>query len=231
MGIPLLSGRGITARDEQVLPAPRDGRTGWRSSTRRSQSGTSRARTRLAGTSASASDPGTPMPIEIVGLMKDTTYAAVREERQPQIYFSYLQSGDCQRGERVRAHRDDPAAVMPLIRREFAAMDPQLAIYGVATFDDLVGRSVVNERLIATLSTTLGAMATLLSIVGLYGVMAYMVTRRTREIGIRMALGAVSRQIAGGVMRESALLVAVGLVVARWPRGRSAATCAASCTA
>ena len=66
-------------------------------------------------------------------------------------------------------------------------------------------------------------MATLLSVVGLYGVMAYMVTRRTREIGIRMALGAVGRQIAAGVLREAGMLVATGLVagaVASWALGR-----------
>ncbi len=65
--------------------------------------------------------------------------------------------------------------------------------------------------------------ATLLSVVGLYGVMAYMVTRRTREIGIRMALGAVSGQIAAGVLREAGMLVATGLVagaVVSWPLGR-----------
>jgi len=223
MGIPILRGRGITARDEQVLPAPK----GW--PYRVAVVNETFAKRYFKGANpigrhvGVGTDPGTPMPIEIVGLMKDTTYAEVREDRQPQVYFSYLQSGDVNEVNAFVRTARDPATVMPFIRREVAAMDPQLAIYGVATFDDLVGRSVVNERLIATLSTTLAAMATLLSIVGLYGVMAYMVTRRAREIGIRMALGAVSRQIAGGVLREAGVLVTLGLglgSLAAWGLGR-----------
>ncbi len=84
-------------------------------------------------------------------------------------------------------------------------------------------RSVVNERLIASLSATLSAMATLLSVVGLYGVMAYMVSRRTREIGIRMALGALSLTDSRSVLREAGALVAIGLDVgfgAAWWLGR-----------
>jgi ABC-type antimicrobial peptide transport system permease subunit len=104
-----------------------------------------------------------------------------------------------------------------------ASLDPRIAIYDVSTLEERVERSVVNERLIATLSTILSAMATLLSVVGLYGVMAYMVSRRTREIGIRMALGALSSQIARAVLREASVLVAIGLAVgfgAAWWLGR-----------
>jgi ABC-type antimicrobial peptide transport system permease subunit len=81
----------------------------------------------------------------------------------------------------------------------------------------------VTERLIASLSATLSVMATLLSVVGLYGVMAYLVTRRRREIGIRMALGALASQIAGRVLKEAGVLVLVGLALgfaAAWWLGR-----------
>ena len=87
----------------------------------------------------------------------------------------------------------------------------------------MVERSVVNERLIAGLSATLSTIATLLAVVGLYGVIAYTVTRRTREIGIRMALGALGSQIASGVLREAGTLVVVGLGLgfgAAWWLGR-----------
>ena len=112
---------------------------------------------------------------------------------------------------------------MQAVRRLMASLDPRLAIYDVGTLEERVERSVVNERLIASLSATLSAMATLLSVVGLYGVMAYMVSRRTREIGIRMALGALSSQIARAVLREAGVLVAIGLAVgfgAAWWLGR-----------
>ena len=92
-------------------------------------------------------------------------------------------------------------------------MDPGLALYDVGTMEERVERSITNERLIASLSGTLSVVATLLSIVGLYGVMAYSVTRRTREIGIRLALGAFRSRVARGVLREASVLVALGLVI------------------
>ena len=156
-------------------------------------------------------DPGTPMPIEIVGVVRDARYQAIREPETPQIFVPILQGSIESVTMFVRAD-GDPEAIMPLVRREIGALDSQLAVYGVSTLDDLVARSLVNERLVASLSATLSAMATLLAIVGLYGVMAYLVTRRTREIGIRMALGALASQIAGGVVREAGWLIAGGLL-------------------
>jgi ABC-type antimicrobial peptide transport system permease subunit len=117
----------------------------------------------------------------------------------------------------------DPYAVMRSVRREMAAMDSQVALYDVTTLEERVSQSIVNERMIASLSTTLAVMATLLAIMGLYGVMAYSVTRRTREIGIRVALGALTRQIAGGVLREAAVMIALGLalgLLASWSLGK-----------
>jgi ABC-type antimicrobial peptide transport system permease subunit len=114
-------------------------------------------------------------------------------------------------------------ALMQRVRGEMTTLDPQLAIYNVSTLQARAERSIVNERLIASLSGTLATMATVLSIIGLYGVMAYGVTRRTREIGIRIALGALSSQIARTVLREAGALVAIGLGLgfgATWWLGR-----------
>ena len=165
---------------------------------------------------------GAATPIEIVGYVKDTRYTAIREDPTPQVFFPYLQSHIEYATAYVRTDRD-PNLVMQTIRREIAALDPQLAVYDIGTLDQRVLRSVVNERLIASLSATLATIATLLAIVGLYGVMAYTVTRRTREIGIRMALGALTSQIAGAILREAGVLVIIGLSIgcaAAWWLGR-----------
>ena len=163
------------------------------------------------------------MPIEIVGMVKDSKHVTIRQEAQPQIFFPYLQSGQLENVTAYVRTAQNPDVVMQGIRRLVASMDPQLAIYDISTLEERVERSVVNERLIASLSATLSAMATLLSVVGLYGVMTYMVSRRTREIGIRMALGALTSQIARGVLREAGVLVAIGLGLgfgAAWWLGR-----------
>jgi predicted permease len=223
MGIPLLAGREFDARDELVGPPPE----GWpyrvavvnQTFASRFFKGANPVGRHLGF----GVDPGTPMPIEIVGVVQDTNYTAVREEPRRQIFFPYLQAS---RWENVTLYvrtEQDPDTMMQLVRRRISSLDPHLAIYGVGTLEERIEQSIVNERLIASLSATLSVMATLLSLVGLYGVMAYLVTRRTREIGIRMALGALSSQIAARVLREAGLLVAIGLALGlgvAWWMGR-----------
>jgi predicted permease len=223
MGIPLVAGRGFTDRDDQSTALTQ----AWRYSVAvvnetfaKQYFGGANPIGRHIGV---GTDPGTPMPVEVVGLVKDAHTQSVRETQLPQVYFPYLQAGAIEDVWTFVRTTGDPAQMMPQIRREMAGMDRQLAIYGVTTLDDLVQRSVTNERLIATLSAALSTMATLLSVVGLYGVMAYMVTRRNREIGIRMALGARGREIAAGVLREAAMLVGLGLAcgsLTAWALGR-----------
>jgi predicted permease len=223
MGIPLVAGRGFTERDDESTALTE----GWAYSI--AVVNETFAKQYFNGANpigrhiGVGTDPGTPTAVEVVGLVKDTNYNSVRENKRPQVYFPYLQAGSIDDVRIFVRTTGDPAQMIPQIRREMAAMDRQLAIYGVATLDDLVQRSVTNERLIATLSAALSTMATLLSVVGLYGVMAYMVTRRSREIGIRMALGALGSQIAAGVLREAALLVGLGLAcgsLTAWALGR-----------
>ena len=96
------------------------------------------------------------------------------------------------------------------IRQAVQAVDKNLPVTGIRTLSEQIGESLNRERLIARLSTFFGLLALLLACVGLYGVVAYAVARRTSEIGIRMALGARQRDILGMVLREALLLVALG---------------------
>jgi predicted permease len=213
MGIPLLAGREFDSRDDRVVPAPE----GW--PYRAAVIDETFAKRYFDGANpigrhvGIGENPGTPMPIEIVGIVRRSHYMAIREETRPQIFFPYLQTGQIENVTAYVRTEQDPAAVMQTVRREVARLDPQLAIADVSTLEERIQRSVVNERLIATLSSALSAMATLLSLVGLYGVIAYSVTRRTREIGIRMALGALASQVTRTILREAALLVVVGIGV------------------
>jgi putative ABC transport system permease protein len=223
MGVPLLAGREFTERDDRVLPAPE----GW--PYRHAIVNETFAKRYFKGVSpigrhvGIGADPGTAMPIEVVGVVKDTRYAGIREEQRPQIFFAYLEAGQIEQMVVYVRTEADPDATAQALRREVAALDAQMPIFNMATLESRVERSVVNERLIATLSTALSGMATLLSVIGLYGVMTYMVTRRTREIGIRMALGALDWQIARSVLQEAGVLVAIGLVTgfaSAWWLGR-----------
>jgi predicted permease len=223
MGIRLLAGRDFDQRDDRLMPAPE----GWpyrvaivnQTFADRYFKGENPIGRHIG----IGDDPGTKMPIEIVGLIKDLRYVSVREDPVPKVFFPMLQAGQLEFITAYVGTSGSSDAIMTTVRREMAGLDPQIAVYDVATLDERVERSIVNERLIAGLSAALSTIATLLSIVGLYGVMAYTVTRRTREIGIRMALGAMATQVAAGVMREAAVLLIVGLgagVAAAWALGR-----------
>jgi predicted permease len=212
MGVPLLLGREFDTRDDREMPRPE----GWpyraavvnETFVKRYFNGASPIGRRMG----IGEDPGTAMPIRIVGMVKDTRYTGVREDPQPQVFFPYLQTDIEGLTTYVRTDRA-PDDTMQAVRRQIAALDPSMPLFNVSSMDDRIARSVVNERLIASLSATLSVMATLLAVIGLYGVMAYTVTRRTREIGIRMALGALGSQIAARVLREATVLVGIGLVL------------------
>jgi predicted permease len=158
-------------------------------------------------------DPGTKTDIEIVGVAGDTKYENMREEIPYELYVPWIQQdwvGSMTAYVRTEA---PPLSFFATLRRTVREVDASVPTYGIRTVDHQVENSLVTERLLATLSTVFGALATLLAAVGLYGVMAFMVTRRTREIGIRMALGASSRSVVRLIMREVLILAVTGLAI------------------
>ena len=109
------------------------------------------------------------------------------------------------------------------VRQIVRQLDANVPIYNPRTLEHQIDQSLLNDRLIATLSTAFGVLATILAVIGLYGVMAYSVARRTREIGVRMALGALPGDVIWLVMREVVVLVGSGIVlglIASWGLGR-----------
>src|ERR1700676_4145597 len=107
----------------------------------------------------------------------------------------------------------DPAQMFRAIREAVKRLDNALPVFDMRAVDEQIDRSLLTERMIAMLSAVFGMVATVLAIVGLYGVMAYTVARRTREIGIRVALGALGRDVVWMVMREALVLIVIGVVI------------------
>ena len=159
-------------------------------------------------------DPGTKTDITIIGVAQDTKYESMRDEIPPEVFRPYHQM-DFVTGVvgYVRTARN-PNQVFASVRGIVRELDPNLPIFDMTTLEKQMEDSLVTERLVASLSSAFGFVATLLAAVGLYGVVAYTVARRTREIGIRMAIGAATKDVVWLVMREVLVLLAIGIGVA-----------------
>ena len=159
-------------------------------------------------------DPGTRTDMEIIGVVKDIRYANLRDEIPEQAYAPYLGSHYNIDMTVYLRTAFDPEQVMSSVRAKVRELDSALPIYDVRTTQAQISDLLVTERMIASLSTVFGLLATLLATLGLYGVMAYTVAQRRREIGLRMALGADPRKVIWMVMGEVVLLIALGVGVA-----------------
>jgi predicted permease len=154
-----------------------------------------------------------PGDVEIVGVAKDSKYDSLRNDHPNIVYVPYLQQPDPGYISVDVRTVSAPEAVMPALRRQIAKVDPDLAVWDLKTMEAQVNESLFSERLIAILCAAFGVLATLLASVGLYGVTAFSVTRRTREIGIRMALGAGQGNVLGMILKEVAWMCLIGVGV------------------
>ena len=146
-------------------------------------------------------------PIEIVGVCADTLYDDLHGAPPPQLFVPYLQQSQVRRLTYHIRTRARPDAMLPALRRAVHAADPALPLVNVRTQQDQIDADLADERLLVSLTSAFGLLALVLASVGIYGVMAFSVAQRTKEIGIRMALGAVPRQILAMVLREACPVV------------------------
>jgi predicted permease len=201
MGVPLIAGREFTESDS--LAAPKVAVVN-QTFVRRFLEGRS-----PLGVQFSSGD-GAP-DITIVGVVKDSHYSSVKDATPPVYYRPWRQDKRINGINFYVRSALPESRMMPQIRRTIASLDRDLPLENLRTLDDQIKLNVTGDRIVLQLAAVFAALATSLAMLGLYGVMAHSVTRRTREIGIRMALGAEPAGIRGMVMRELLRLLIAGL--------------------
>jgi predicted permease len=150
--------------------------------------------------------------LQIVGEVRDVKVHDLREGSTPMLYVPLFQAPEGGAAFEIRTAMD-PVYAQTAVLGAVKDIDSRLPVYSVRSLSDQLDDSLVEERLVASLSSVFGVLALLLTCVGLYGLLAYTVSRRTSEIGIRMALGAVRGRIAWMILRETLLLVVSGLAI------------------
>jgi predicted permease len=165
--------------------------------------------------------PDAKTDVEIVGVVANFSYRGIRDETE-QAFFPYLDIPWAGGTYYVRTH-GRPENAFATLRATVARLDPLLPIRSLRTVDTQIDRSLTTERMMATLLTGFGAIALLLSVIGLHGVMSFVVTERRREIGVRLALGATRATALWLVLRDALIMIGSGTTIAllsAWAVGR-----------
>ena len=216
LGVPIVAGRDFTIKDTLRI---QHGREATDTSPDKVMINESFAKKFFAGRNpiglhiGYGADPGTKADMEVIGVVKDIKYENLRNEIPVQAFVPYL--ADEHAGGMTVYLRTalDPKQIMAEVREKVRQLDSNVPVYQMRTTDEQIDESLRTERLVASLSAVFGCLATVLAVIGLYGVMAYTVSRRTREIGIRIALGALQGNVVWLVMREVLLLVGIGVLL------------------
>ena len=218
LGVPILAGRDFTERDARddadVIAIEKSEEFPFRSAiineslARRYFGNANPIGARLG----LGNQPDTPTTVTIVGVVKTFSYRGIRQT-DDQAFFPMFETSMGGGGFWIRT-RVDAQSAFSAIRGVVRSVDPTLPITRMITVDDQLDRLLANERLLAMLATVFASLATLLAVVGVYGVMAFVVANRTREIGIRMALGATRASAVWLILRDTMLMLGCGVVIA-----------------
>jgi predicted permease len=150
---------------------------------------------------------------EVVGIARDARYSTVKGDAPNMVYHPQTQNVEDYLGSLEIRTDGSPAALVPEIRNVLRQHEPRLPVAGIDTLDERIARTMGRERLMTWLTLAFGAVALFLACLGLYGTISYAVTRRTAELGVRMALGAGRGTVQWLILREAFTLVGIGLVI------------------
>jgi predicted lysophospholipase L1 biosynthesis ABC-type transport system permease subunit len=150
--------------------------------------------------------------VEVVGVVRDSIYRELREPRQAVMYTPLLQ-GDYRSATLDLRVLGDPSRIENDLRSTAHQLDGSVPLFDMRTLDAQIAGTLAPERMLALISTLFSILAMVLAAVGLYGVLAYAVAQRSREIGIRMALGAAQNHVIGAVIRDALRVLAAGLAL------------------